>query len=85
LRLFNSGISDPVLQEANKLLEWLRVKQKIIVTLTEIYQCGPNSIRDVKTARRLVKLLVEHGYALPFSGEIEFEGKKRKEAYEIRA
>jgi hypothetical protein len=85
LRLFNSGISDPVLQEANKLLEWLRIKQKSIVTLPEIYQCGPNSIRDVKTARKLMKLLIEHGYALPLTNEVEFEGIKRKEVYEIRA
>ncbi len=84
LRLFNSGISDPVLQGANKLLDWLRIKQKTIVTLREIYQCGPNSIRDVKTARKLMKLLVEHGYALPSTSGAEFEGKKRMEAYEIR-
>ena len=84
LRLFNSGIADPFLQEANKLLEWLRVKDKTIVTLPEIYQCGPNSIRDAKKARLLMSILIEHGHALPLPGGAEFDGKMRNEAFEVR-
>ena len=84
LRLFNSGIADLNLQEANKLLEWLRIKDKKIITLPEIYQYGPNSIRDTKKARRLMTILTEHGYALPLTDGVEFEGKNRKEAYEIK-
>jgi hypothetical protein len=84
LRLLNSSIADPVLKEASKLLEWLRVKRKTIITLPEIYQCGPNSIRDAKKARQLIAILVEHGYALPLPGGVEFEGKMRKEAFEVR-
>jgi hypothetical protein len=84
LRLFNSGIADPNLIEANKLLEWLRDKKKKIVSLPEIYQFGPNSIRDSKKARQLIKILVEHGYALPLTGGVDFDGKIRNEVYEIR-
>ena len=84
LRLFNSGTTDPTLYEANKLLKWLRVKRKTIITLPEIYQCGPNSIRDAKKARQLIAILVENGYALPLPGGAEFEGKMRKEAFEVR-
>ena len=84
LRLLNSSIADPVLKEASKLLEWLRVKDKTIVTLPEIYQCGPNSIRDAKKARILMSILIEHGYALPLSSGVEFDGKMRNEAFEVR-
>ena len=84
LRLFNSGTTDPELQEANKLLKWLRTKKKTIVTLPEIYQCGPNSIRDVKKARNRMNILIHHGYALPLIAGAEFEGMMRKEAYEVR-
>jgi hypothetical protein len=84
LRLFNSGVADPSLQEANKLLEWLRTECKKLVTLPEIYQYGPNSIRDARKARNLMKILSEHGYALPLNDEVAFEGKVRKEAYEVR-
>jgi hypothetical protein len=84
LRLFNSGITDPKLTEANKLLEWLRAKKKTIVTLPEIYLYGPNSIRDSKKARNLIATLIEHGYALLLPDGAEFEGKIRQEAYEIK-
>jgi hypothetical protein len=84
LRLFSSGIADPNLIEANKLLEWLRVKKKTIITLPEVYQCGPNSIRDAKKARLFMSILIEHGNALPLPGGAEFEGKMRKEAFEVR-
>ena len=84
LRLFNSSIADSALQEANKLLKWLQLKKKTKVTLRELYQYGPNSIRDSKKARKLIEVLVEHGYALPLTDGVEFEGKMRKEAYEVR-
>ena len=84
LRLFNSGVADPSLQEANKLLEWLRTERKKVVTLPEIYQYGPNSIRDSKKARDLMGILVEHGYSLPLIDGAEFEGKMRREGYEVR-
>jgi hypothetical protein len=84
LRLFNSGTADPVLQDANKLLEWLRTEKRKIVTLPEIYQYGPNSIRDARKARNLMEILLEHGYVLPLNDGAKFEGKVRKEAYEVR-
>jgi hypothetical protein len=84
LRLFNSGITDPKLTEANKLLEWLRTKKKTIVTLIEIYKYGPTSVRDAKKARNLMEILIDHGYALPLPGGAEFEDKIRQEAYEIK-
>jgi len=31
-----------------------------------------------------MKILSEHGYALPLNDGVEFEGKVRKEAYEVR-
>tara|TARA_Y100000294_G_C8553051_1_gene336143 strand:- start:300 stop:1820 length:1521 start_codon:yes stop_codon:yes gene_type:complete len=84
LRFHNAGISDPILYEANKLLEWLRIKNKTAIALPEICQCGPNSIRVSKKARQLMAILIEHGYARPLPGGAEFEGKLRKEAFEIR-
>ena len=74
-----------MLQEANKLLEWLRTERKKVVTLPEIYQYGPNSIRDARKARNLMEILVEHGYARQLNDGAEFQGKVRKEAYEVRA
>jgi hypothetical protein len=84
LRLVNSGIADPMLQEANKLLEWFRAKKKTIVSLVEIYQYGANSIRDAKKAKQLMNVLIEHGYARPITCGVDFQGKMRKEAFEVK-
>ena len=84
LRLFNSGVADPNLYEANKLLDWLRDKGKTKVTLLEIYQYGPTSIRDAKKARQLMAILIDHGFALSLYGGAEFDGQHRKEAFEVR-
>ena len=84
LRLFNSGVADPNLYEANKLLDWLRDKGKSTVTLLEIYQYGPTSIRDAKKARQLMAILIDHGFALSLYGGAEFDGQHRKEAFEVR-
>jgi len=84
LRLFNSGVADPNLYEANKLLDWLRDKGKTKVTLLEIYQYGPTSIRDAKKARQLMAILIDHGFALSLDGGAEFDGQHRKEAFEVK-
>ena len=62
----------------------INIKDKKIITLPEVYQYGPNSIRDTKKARQLMTILTEHGYALPSTNGAEFEGMIRKEAYEVR-
>ena len=84
MRLSNSGVTDSDLIEASKLLEYLRVRGKEIVTLQEIYQYGPNSIRDSKKARKLMTILVDHGYALPSTNDVSVGGKNRKETHEVR-
>jgi hypothetical protein len=84
LRLFNSSIADPKLIEASKLLDWLRLNNKTVITLVEIYQFGPNCVRDVSKARQLMAILIEHGYAFPSLEGAEFDKKNRKEAYEVR-
>jgi hypothetical protein len=84
LRLLNSGIAKPTLLDASKLLDWLRIRNKTIIALIEVYQYGPNCVRDVGKARQLMAMLIEHGYALPLTGGVEFEGKIRKEAFEVK-
>jgi len=84
LRLFDSGHTDPVLTQAEELYQWLYEKKKLTISLIEIYQYGPKSIRNARLARDLMTILVEHGYACPFPLGIEFEGTHRKEAWGIR-
>jgi hypothetical protein len=82
LRLHHAGVSHPDLAAAETLLAWLRKRPTPLVSLPDIYQLGPNSIRDQATAKRLVKILVEHGWLEP-TGPTEVDGVPRREAWRL--
>lgn len=73
----------PKLTLAQRLLDWLKAKDKTIITLPEIYQHGPNLIRTAATARDLMGILVKHGEATP-AESAEYGGKRYSEAWSIR-
>ena len=81
LRLFHSGMVDPQLEQAQKLLDWLSGREYI--DLPTIYQRGPGSIRDSKLARCLVDILAAHGWLTPIKGGMEIDGKYRREVWEV--
>jgi uncharacterized protein DUF3987 len=88
LRLFNAGVNDPVLVDAEKLLRWLhkrKDKETGIVTLTEITQCGPTATRTAATARKLMAILTSHGLVRVLPGGAFYADKPRREAWEVRA
>ena len=90
LRLFDSGVSDPQLVNAEKLLTWLRRrtdasgKSDRYVSLVEIYQEGPKAVRSAKAARDLMGILGEHGYVTPHPDGIEYAGTLRRDAWKVR-
>ena len=69
IRLYEAGAADPDLKEAEKLLGWLQNRAGKLVTLVEVYQLGPSSVRNAKRARELMKILEEHGQVRPTIGE----------------
>lgn len=83
LRLYEAGVQDPTLTLAQKLLDWLKAKDKMIITLPEIYQHGPKRIRTAARARELMAILMEHGEAIP-AESAEYRGKRYFEAWSIR-
>lgn len=63
LRLFGTSRVSGELREAQQLLTWLQASwHEPLVSLPDIYQRGPNSIRDRARAHRAVTLLVDHGW-----------------------
>jgi Protein of unknown function (DUF3987) len=82
LRLFHSGQTDPDLILAEKLLTWARQHGEYIA-LVDIYQRGLNAISDAATARRLAKILEEHGWFIPVSKGMEINGQFRREVWEV--
>lgn len=85
LRLKTSAISDTKILKAQTLLDWLHKNSKKIITLAEAYQRGPNQIRDKKTATDALGILEEHGWIIPLPGGAEYDGMKRKVAWEVRS
>jgi hypothetical protein len=84
LRLFEAGQVDPDLVLAQKLLSWLRVTwTEANVSLPDIYQNGPNAIRDKTTASRLVSILADHGWLRRVEGGAEVNGHFRRDVWTI--
>ena len=84
LRLFNAGDIDRDLILSGELHEWLLSKNKKEVSLVEIYKSGPNAIREAKLARKIMRILEDHRYAVQLEKGIEYEGVLRSEAWRIQ-
>jgi hypothetical protein len=83
MRLYEAGLADPEIREADKLLSWLKARpanKRTVVSLVDVYQFGPNGIRNAKTARTLMKVLEDHGYVRPTLDP----DNRRKEVWSVR-
>lgn len=84
LRLSGAEL-DTDLDLAVALLDWLRERKDVSenFSLVELYQRGPALMRTSKTARRIMKLLIDHGWCEPVDGSVEFDGLPRREVYRL--
>jgi hypothetical protein len=80
-RLDELSRQDPQLRLAQHLLEWFKNIARPI-SLVEIYQCGPNALRNARCARQIAGILVEHGYLAPVSGT-RYRGQARAEGWAL--
>ena len=76
-----AGATDHDLLLAEKLLAWAQEHEHIY--LRQIYQFGPNSTRDAKTAKHLVSILEEHGWFIRVKGGMELDGAHRRDAWRV--
>jgi hypothetical protein len=81
LRLCDTDGADPALVTAEATLAWLQ--QYEVVHLAQVYQFGPNAVRDAKTARRILTVLEEHGWLRRLDGGAEIDGTHRREAWRV--
>lgn len=82
LRLHYAGTTDPDLVLAEKLLTWAKSWGEY-VALPEIYQNGPNPIRDRNKAKRIAGILQTHGYFKRVDGGMILNGIARKQVWEV--
>jgi hypothetical protein len=69
---------------AQRLLDWLLQDWlEPVISLIEIYQQGPNPIREKATAQKLVDILVEHGWLEKIPEGAVVAGQRRRDAWRI--
>jgi Protein of unknown function (DUF3987) len=84
LRLFEASRVRDDLRLAQRLLMWLlRSRIEDFVSLPDVYQKGPNAIRDKATAARLVDILEDHGWLNREPSGATIAGQRRREVWRI--
>ena len=82
LRLFEVGKINADLFMAQKLLTWIQTEwTELAISLPDIYQLGPNAVRDAATARRLVEILEDHGWLTKSRKPLVVAGTQRRDAW----
>jgi hypothetical protein len=82
MRLFGASRLSGNLREAQQLLTWLLKEDQLLVSLPDVYQRGPNSIREASRARKAVTILEEHGWLVSAS-PCEIGGIFRRDVWRI--
>jgi hypothetical protein len=84
LRHFATRTINESLLLAETTRMWLlNVWEKPEVSLPDLYQYGPNQIRDKNTALNVARILEDHGWLLPVEGGSSINGKTRREVWKI--
>ena len=85
LRLRNAAHVNIGLREAEQLSSWLSEKwDEDLISVTDLVQFGPNSVRDTAKARRLIDVLEKHHHLVRRERPGMVKGKMRREVWEIR-
>jgi hypothetical protein len=71
--------------QASMLWDWLKMRSKKHISLPELVQFGPAKLRKAETMRSVMDVLTDHYMVRKVpDGIVEFEGKARREAWEVR-
>ncbi len=84
LRLFGAARVSLELRLAECTLAWLFGPwAEPVVSLPDVYQLGPPGVRDNATAKKIVRILEDHGWLRPVPGGGHVAGVKRRQVWEI--
>lgn len=81
MRLWGAGHVSAELKLAQEVLNWLRDKMGPgrVIPMADIYRKGPTAIRSAGAARKVLQVLVQHGWVMPA------EHPTAKEAFQLVA
>jgi hypothetical protein len=84
LRLFGASRVNADLRVAQRLVDWLLHKWgEPAISLPDIYQRSLNAIGDQATARKIVDILVDHGWLVKIPEGAIVAGQRRRDAWRI--
>jgi uncharacterized protein DUF3987 len=84
LRLHSGSLIADELRTAQRVLDWILLRwSEPAISLVELYQRGPEAIRDSKAARKITKTLEDHGWLVPIPQGAEVAGTWRREAWRV--
>jgi hypothetical protein len=84
LRLFGASQIGEDLRLAEKTRQWLLHQwSEPAISLPDLYQRGPNAIREARMAKKIVGTLEEHGWLVKLPEGAEINGVRRREAWLI--
>ncbi|MBL8808124.1 MAG: DUF3987 domain-containing protein [Rhodospirillales bacterium] len=65
LRLLAGASISEQIRRTEKVLSWLRTRGQATFKLSDIYQRGPGEVREAAEARKVVGILIDHGWLVP--------------------
>lgn len=70
--------------DAQRLLDWLKERwSEPLVSISDIVQLGPNSLRVARRAKQLVRLLEQHGWLVKEAGSAVIRGQRRRDVWRV--
>lgn len=84
VRLYNAQKTNRRLSLAQTVLDWLHTQwEHDVVSLPDLYQRGPDRVRNKDTAYQIVRTLEDHHWLVQIPGGAEVAGTKRREVWRI--
>ena len=84
LRLAEAAAVSADIQKADQVRHWLMTGwDEPLISLPDLYQFGPNGIREKARPSQRSDALVEHGYLIAMPPGNFVKGKKRKEVWRV--
>lgn len=81
LRLNEASFVDNDILLAEKTLKYIHRLEDPYVSLPDIYQFGPSRIKTAENAKKIVGILVKHGWLVPVDEGMKIKGRMRKEVW----
>lgn len=83
LRIVGKSGGDPDIYLATLTLDWIkRNRPDQTFPIADLYQCGPPQIRNGRIAKKIMRILQEHGYVMEFKDEV-IDGRKVRSAWRL--